>query len=455
MLVHYGIMSMAERCMQLTDALAGEILRRQQLEAENAVVRAQLAANGQSADAVIENAALRAQVQDLTMKMEAMSYRLHQLTRRVFGRSSEGHHPDQQQLDEIMRQILVETTLTPDDSTTPTPTSILIESTPSCQTAAPAVGAAPSAPQGRSPATKPRAKRRGRMALPDSLPITDRLMEVPESERLGPDGTPLPQIGTRISLETRLLPRLGSGVCDLSIPSAARLSVTSSGLWPLPCPASFRKGSPTDETVAAVLVEKYDFHSPLYRQETKWERAGIDLGRSTLMNWVRHGAEALAPIGKAIGASILTNPVIGLDDTWIRVLDPGAGKTHQSRLWGYYANNEFFCEYRRTRKVSGPRGDSWPPMRGPSWLMLMPGITTALFESPSRTAAACMAHARRKFEEAFDAGEFAARQAMDLFSLLYRIEAELRLATPDIRRARRQVEGVPILNHLEKLRPLG
>ncbi len=40
---------------------------------------------------------------------------------------------------------------------------------------------------------------------------------------------------------------------------------------------------------------------------------------------------------------------------------------------------------------------------------------------------------------------------MDLFSLLYRIEAELRLATPDIRRARRQVEGVPILNHLEKL----
>ncbi len=90
-----------------------KVLRRQQLEAENAVVRAQLAANGQSADAVIENAALRAQVQDLTMKMEAMSYRLHQLTRQVFGRSSEGHHPDQQQLDEIMRQILVETTLTP------------------------------------------------------------------------------------------------------------------------------------------------------------------------------------------------------------------------------------------------------------------------------------------------------------------------------------------------------
>jgi hypothetical protein len=52
------------------------------------------------------------------------------------------------------------------------------------------------------------------------------------------------------------------------------------------------------------------------------------------MNWVRHGAEALAPIHQAIGDSIRQSPVIGMDDTWLRTLDPGAGKTHQSRLWG-------------------------------------------------------------------------------------------------------------------------
>ena len=41
------------------------------------------------------------------------------------------------------------------------------------------------------------------------------------------------------------------------------------------------------------------------------------------------------------------------------------------------------------------------------------------------TPAACMAHARRKFEEALEAGELLASQALDLFSLLYRIEAEI------------------------------
>ncbi len=48
------------------------------------------------------------------------------------------------------------------------------------------------------------------------------------------------------------------------------------------------------------------------------------------------GLKHWLPIGKAIGASILTNPVIGLDDTWIRVLDLGARARPTSRgSWGY------------------------------------------------------------------------------------------------------------------------
>jgi transposase len=62
-----------------------------------------------------------------------------------------------------------------------------------------------------------------------------------------------------------------------------------------------------------------------------------------------------------------------------------------------------------------------------------------------------MAHARRKFEAALKVGELDASQAMDLFPVLYRIEAELRQATPDDRRARRQVEAVSVLSRLESL----
>jgi len=427
-------MTLAERVTMLTDALAAEILRRQQAEAENIAMRAHLATTGTSAEVVIENAALRAQVADLTEKLEVMTYRMVQMTRRVFGRSSETHHPDQQHLDEIMRQILVENELQSDDSTaTATTAATTAEvATTSNTTAATA---------------KPRTKRRGRLSLPDTLPIEERLIELPESERLDPDGKPLPQIGTRFVDKLDHFPawfrrlRLIYAIYGSSL-HQVRISAN-----PMPCIVP--KGLPTDTTVAMVLVDKYDLHCPLYRQETKLERAGIDLGRSTLMNWVRHGATALLPIKAAIGASIREHPVIGMDDTWIRTLDPGAGKTHLSRLWGYYADDEFYCDYRRTREGKWP-AEFLRDYRG----VLMADAYSGhhrLFADGQMTPAACMAHARRKFEEALAAGELTASQALDLLALLYRIEREIAGHTADQRLRRRQADAIPILDRLETL----
>jgi len=427
-------MTLAERVTMLTDALAAEILRRQQAEAENIAMRAHLATTGTSAEVVIENAALRAQVADLTEKLEVMTYRMVQMTRRVFGRSSETHHPDQQHLDEIMRQILVENELQSDDSTaTATTAATTAEvATTSNTTAATA---------------KTRTKRRGRLSLPDTLPIEERLIELPESERLDPDGKPLPQIGTRFVDKLDHFPawfrrlRLIYAIYGSSL-HQVRISAN-----PMPCIVP--KGLPTDTTVAMVLVDKYDLHCPLYRQETKLERAGIDLGRSTLMNWVRHGATALLPIQAAIGASIREHPVIGMDDTWIRTLDPGAGKTHLSRLWGYYADDEFYCDYRRTREGKWP-AEFLRDYRG----VLMADAYSGhhrLFADGQMTPAACMAHARRKFEEALAAGELTASQALDLFALLYRIEREIAGHTADQRLHRRQADAIPILDRLETL----
>ena len=431
---------MAERVTTLTDTLAAEIIRRQQAESEAATLRAHLATTRTAAEVVIENAALRATVADLTEKLEVMTYRMAQMARRVFGRSSETHHPDQQQLDEIMRQILVENELRPDDVTAAA--AAAAATTATATASASASGAA--APV---PAVKPRTKRRGRLTLPDTLPIEERLIELPESERIGPDGKPLPQIGTRIVDKLDHFPawfrrlRLIYAIYGSSLPQV-RISAT-----PMPCIVP--KGLPTDTTVAMVLVEKYDLHCPLYRQETKLERAGLDLGRSTLMNWVRHGATALLPIQAAIGAAIRQSPVIGMDDTWIKTLDPGAGKTHLSRLWGYYAADEFYCDYRRTRE------GKWPA----EFLRDYCGVLMAdaysghhrLFVDGQMTPAACMAHARRKFEEALAAGELTASQALALFALLYRIERETAGLTDDQRLRRRQAEATLILDRLYAL----
>jgi transposase len=74
-----------------------------------------------------------------------------------------------------------------------------------------------------------------------------------------------------------------------------------------------------------------------------------------------------------------------------------------------------------------------------------------LFADGQITPAACMAHARRKIEEALAAGELLARQALDLFALLYRIERESADLPVDQRLHRRQAEAIPILDRLEQL----
>ncbi|MBA3937540.1 MAG: IS66 family transposase [Planctomycetes bacterium] len=448
-------MSLAERVKSLTDALAAEILRRQTAESENAALRAHLATTQAPIELVIENTTLRAQVADLTEKLEVMSYRMAQMARRVFGRSSEPHHPDPQQLEETLRQVLAEHALRPVNPGTTASSAADSAASPAAagQDNATTTAAQPhsqhaAASQWTSPATRARAKRRGRLTLPACLPTEDVLLDVPESERLDAHGNPLPQVGMEIIWKLDYRPptfyRLRILRPIYRVPFSDELRIIAP-----PQSGVVAGGLPTDTTVAMVLVEKYDFHCPLYRQETRWERAGIDLSRATLMNWVKHGATALAPIQAAIGDAIRTSPVIGLDDTWIRVLDPGAGKTHQSRLWGYYADDEFYCDYRRTRE------GRWPAEFLATYRGTVMGDAYAghhrLFVNGLIIAAGCMAHARRKFEEAMESGELAASQALDLFSLLYDLERQIAGQSPAYRLARRKTVAVPIMDRLERI----
>jgi transposase len=431
-------MSTVDRITQLTDALAAEIRRRQQVELDNAALQAQVIRGGATPELVLENQQLRAAVADLTEKLLAMQARVAVLTRRTFGRSSEAHHPDQQHVDDILRQVLVDAALPPDESA-------VAVTTPACAANAAVPAAAESAATAQH---KPRTKRRGRLVLPDTLPVEDCLMAVPESQRMGPDGQLLPQIGTRVVEKLDYLPawfrRLRLIYPIYGVPFSDEPRITAA---PLPCVVP--KGLPTDRTVAMVLVDKYDLHCPLYRQETKLERAGINLSRATLMNWVSHGATALTPIKEAIGVAIKQHPVIGLDDTWINTLDPGAGKTHQSRLWGYFADDEFYCDYRRTREGKWP-AEFLADYRG-TIMADAYGGHHRLFTDRLLTPAACMAHARRKFDEALTAGEVTARQALDIFTLLYRIERDTADMTNEQRQQRRHANAVPLLHQLEKL----
>ena len=64
--------------------------------------------------------------------------------------------------------------------------------------------------------------------------------------------------------------------------------------------------------------------------------------------------------------------------------------------------------------------------------------------------AGCWAHARRKFFEALEESPVQARWVLHQIGLLYRIEANLRPAGPQLRQALRSAQSAPILARLEK-----
>ena len=71
-----------------------------------------------------------------------------------------------------------------------------------------------------------------------------------------------------------------------------------------PAPAQIiDKGIPTSSLLAQVLVAKYADHLPLYRQERIFGRAGLEIPRSTLAEWVGACGVQLQPLVMRYAAS--------------------------------------------------------------------------------------------------------------------------------------------------------
>ena len=151
-----------------------------------------------------------------------------------------------------------------------------------------------------------------------------------------------------------------------------------------------------------MLVAKYADHCPLYRQAEIYARAGVELDRSTLADWVGQSARLVRPLVDAVGAHVMAAERVHADDTTVPVLDPGRGKTKTGRLWCYVRDDRPFAgaappavlyRYSPDRKGEHPR-THLAAFRG---ILQADGYTgyAGLYQR-GVTEAACMAHCRRQ-----------------------------------------------------------
>ncbi len=217
------------------------------------------------------------------------------------------------------------------------------------------------------------------------------------------------------------------------------------------------RGRPGPGLLAHVLVNKYADHSPLYRQSQIFQREGIDLDRSTLADWVGKSTALLEPLADAIARHVLRGQALFADDTPVKLLAPGSGKTKTARLWAYVrderpcageAHPAAWYQFSPDRKGVRPREH----LANYAGFMHADGYAefNDLYRTGKVSEVACMAHIRRKFVDIHKSqGSAIAEETIKRVAQLYGVEKEVRGQPPDVRVMARQRKSKPIFDDLE------
>jgi len=390
-----------------------------ELEAENAQQRSQIAQRD-------------AQIVALTEQLRSMEARIQAMSKRIFGRSSEQlHDPGQQTLN------------LGGGSDRPFADAAVVVTTPAAE------------PDLVAKMPKSASSRRQRRArLPEGVTIIEKIIDVPEADRIAADGTPLKHLCDEVAERLHYIPahferhRLVRPVYGIPFADAD----TTPRVVAEPPAFLVAKGLPTDDLAIQVVIAKYADHLPLYRQSAIWARQGVHLSRSTLCGWVGAVADRLRPVWEAIGAEVRAGPYLHLDDTPIRV--QAKNRCLLGRLWTYGVPDAVHLRYTPSRAGCWP-GDFLRDYRGYVVGDAYAGHH-ALFTDGTRIEIGCMTHVRRKFNDLRDQ-EREALAMIERFAPLYHIEAELRRANadPPTVLARRQRDAVPLLadirRHLDRI----
>jgi transposase len=226
-----------------------------------------------------------------------------------------------------------------------------------------------------------------------------------------------------------------------------------------PAPERLIKGGlPTEAMVASVLVGKYAWHLPLYRQAQMLAAQGIDITRAVLAFWVGYAAVELKPVYLRLRELILASGKVAVDETVAPVLDPGRGRTKQGYFWAIARDDR-------------PWGGTDPPAIAFSYapgrgavhgLKLLEGYhgivqcdgyaaykKIAATSGEAITLAFCWTHLRRRFFDIAKGGDAPiASEALERIAALYAIEKTIRGKSAEERRQVRQDKSKPLVASL-------
>lgn len=218
------------------------------------------------------------------------------------------------------------------------------------------------------------------------------------------------------------------------------------------------RGKLSFASLAHIMMAKWGYHLPFYRQAQMMAAKGVDIERSTLARSAGYAAALLEPIYDRIRELGRQRSKLHTDDTRLPILAPKTGKTHKGALWVYAADDRNSGSIEPPlvwfRATMGRAGESVV-----AELAGFQGVLQAdahagynqLYRGGAIREAACLAHLRRKIFDVHDAQPTElSTAAMAGIQAIYQIEDEIRGLPPSERLVARRLRTRPLVRALRR-----
>jgi len=302
-------------------------------------------------------------------------------------------------------------------------------------------------------------KRRGRKKLPDDLPRIEIVHDLNEEDKVCPhDGHALQEIGEKSSEQLDIIPMQIQVIRHIRKQYACPCCAKAGGSFLKTAnkpKQPIEKSQASAGLLAYLAVSKYADGLPLYRQSTILKRFGLEMNRTTLANWMIKCGKLVQPLINRFEEQLLSQPFIHMDETPVQVLnEAGKAATSKSYMWVRSAGppNKRITLF----DYDASRGGAVPQtlLAGYQGALMVDGYEgyAPVCREESLVRLGCWVHARRKFVDVSKASKKKNNQAayaIKLIAKLYAIEKSLKDSDPQTRYEQRLERAKPVIDKLK------
>ena len=213
------------------------------------------------------------------------------------------------------------------------------------------------------------------------------------------------------------------------------------------------KGLPGASMLTEILLQKYEYHVPFYRQVKAFRHLGVRISESTLSGWFKPVCEMLKPLYEELKKEVLASDYIQVDETTLGVINKEKHQASKEYLWMVRSVIKRLVLFHydsgsRSGKVIENLLSSYK-----GYLQSDGYNAYNVFgDRKDVCLIACLAHIRRNFEKSLDENRVMAEYALKEIQHLYQIErmADEKELTYEDRMNLRMKLSKPVLDSFEK-----